>query len=193
VVRPKTQTDGEVLAAALALVRDNGVGNLTFSALSSRCGLSTATLVQRFTNKASLLQRTLLHAWDELDALTQELAAAAPRTPGGAVELLVGLSEQYGGIESYGNGLLLLHEDVRDPVLRARGAAWESELTAAIEARFAAVPEAPAGIGYALAAFWQGSLTWWAFRADRPLRGFLIEKLSAFVAMLGVPEPSIQS
>lgn len=175
-----------MLDAALALVRESGVGNLTFSALASRCGLSGATLVQRFANKTSLTQRTLLHAWDELDALTRELASSTPRTPGGAVELLIGLSEQYGGIESFGDGLLLLREDLRDPVLRARGAAWESELTTALESRFATDAGAPAGIGYALASYWQGSLTWWAFRADQPLRDYLIEKLHAFIAMLGV-------
>lgn len=188
--RPKTQTDGEVLDAALAVVREGGVRSLTFSALASRCGLSSATLVQRFTNKTSLLQHTLLHAWDELDALTRELASTTPRTPDGAIEFLLGLSEQYGGIESYGNGLLLLREDVRDPVLRARGTAWEYALTTALESRFATFPEAPIGIGYALAAYWQGSLTWWAFHADRPLRDFLIDKLSDFLAVLGVPESS---
>lgn len=186
--RPKTQTDGEVLDIALALAHENGVANLTFSALANRCGLSGATLVQRFGNKQSLIQHTLLHAWDMLDALTRKLASTAPRTPDGAIELLLGLSEQYGGIESYGEGLLLLREDVRDPILRARGAAWEAELTAALESRFAAVGEAPAGVGYALAAFWQGSLTWWAFQADRPLHDYLAEKLRSFVDMLGFPE-----
>lgn len=184
--RPKTRTDRQVLDAALALVREEGVARLTFSALASRSGLSGATLVQRFESKATLVQRTLLHAWDELDARTRELAAATPRTPGGAIELLVGLSEQHGGIESYGDGLLLLREDVRDPVLRARGVAWESELTEALAARFAGLPHAPTDIGYALAAYWQGSLTWWAFRADPPLRDFLTEKLDAFIRLLGV-------
>lgn len=182
--RPKTQTDEQVLDASLALVRESGIGSLTFSALASRCGLSSATLVQRFTNKATLTQRTLLHAWDGLDALTRELASTAPHTPDGAVELLVGLSQQYGGIDSYGDGLLILREDVRDPILRRRGAAWESELTAALEARFSSVPDAPAGIGYALAAYWQGSLTWWAFRADRPLHEYLPDKLNEFISML---------
>lgn len=186
--RPKTQTDDQVLDAALALVREDGLDSLTFAALARRCGLSAATLVQRFINKTTLAQRTLLHAWDELDALTGELASATPRTPAGAVELLVGLSGDFGCIESYGEGLLLLREDVRDPVLRARGAAWEEALTAALEERFATAPSAPPGIGYALAAYWQGSLTWWAFRADQPLRDYLTGKLNAFMTMLGIPD-----
>jgi hypothetical protein len=105
--------------------------------------------------------------------------------PGGAVELLIGLSGDYSHGDDFGQGLLLLREDVRDPVLRARGAAWEEALTAALDARFASDPGAPAGVGYAMAAHWQGSLTWWAFRADQPLREYLADKLNAFVAMIG--------
>ena len=182
--RPKTQTDEQVLDAALALVRERGIAALTFSALASRCGLSGATLVQRFANKSALAQRTLLHAWNELDARTRDLAETTPLTPAGAVEFLLGLSEGFDGVESYGEGLLLLREDVRDPVLRERGAAWEAALTGAIDARFATVPNAPAGIGYALAAYWQGSLTWWVFSPEQPVREYLTVKLNAFIAML---------
>ncbi|WP_025274245.1 TetR/AcrR family transcriptional regulator [Haloglycomyces albus] len=185
-VRPKTLTDEQVLDTALDLVHKHGVSGLTFSALGSHCGLSAATLVQRFTNKATLTQRTLLHAWDELEALTRKLASSTPLTPHGAVDLLIGLSGDYGGIDAYGDGLLLLREDVRDPVLRARGVTWESNLTAALESRFASIPNAPSGIGYAMAAYWQGSLTWWAFRADQSLHDYLVDKLTAFIDMLGV-------
>jgi hypothetical protein len=57
-------------------------------------------------------------------------------------------------------------------------------LTAALDERFVSLPNAPAGIGYALAAYWQGSLTWWAFRADQPLEEFLTDKLNQLVAMI---------
>ena len=184
VTRPKTQSDEQVLDAALALVQESGIGNLTFSALADRCRLSSATLVQRFTNKATLTQRTLLHAWDGLEALTRKLASTTPPTPDGAVELLLGLSQQYGGPDSYGDGLLLLREDLRDPVLRRRGVDWERELTSALGACFASAPAAPAGVGFALAAYWQGAVTWWAFRADCPLQDYLADKLYKFIAML---------
>ncbi|MFC4336808.1 TetR/AcrR family transcriptional regulator [Salininema proteolyticum] len=186
--RPKTKSDGEVLDVALALIAERGPESLTFAALARESGLSAATLVQRFANKAALAQRTLLHAWDRLDDATRELDATAPPTPRGAIDLLIGLSEEHRDIEAYGNGLMLLREDVRDPVLRERGAAWEVLLTAALDRRFVSVPGAPAGVGYALAAYWQGSLTWWAFRADRPLRDFLYEKLHEFIAMLGMSD-----
>src|SRR5690348_16038449 len=124
--RPKTLSDEEVLKAAHRLIHARGPEDLTFARLGRECGLSAATLVQRFASKAGLIQATLLHAWDGLDAKTASLAARVPKTQAGAIALLVGLSRNYGGIEAYANGLLVLREDLRDPALRARGAAWKA-------------------------------------------------------------------
>ena len=188
--RPKSQSDEQVLDAALSLVHSRGIDHLTFAALADRCGLSAATLVQRFGTKPALTQRTLLHAWDKLQARTLELASSVPQTPDGAVELLVGLSGYDGDVEAYAEGLLILREDLRDPVLRSRGAAWEATLTDAIGECFAAVPGAPSGIGFALVAHWQGALTWWAFGAQRPLDDYLAESLRTLISMfLRPPDP----
>ncbi|WP_433781388.1 TetR family transcriptional regulator [Actinomycetospora sp. CA-101289] len=187
--RPKTRTDEQVLDAALELVHVGGVERLTFAAVAERCGLSAATLVQRFGTKATLTHRALWHAWDRLDASTAELAAAVPRTPDGAVELLIGLSRQYGDdVATYRSGLLVLHEDLGDASLRARGRAWEQALTAALEGCFASTRGAPAGIGHVLASHWQGALTWWAFDASSSLGDYLTGSLGALIAML-VPSP----
>jgi AcrR family transcriptional regulator len=182
--RAKSQPDEQVLDAALAIVHSGGVGRLTFAALAGRCGLSAATLVQRFGTKPELVQCTLLHAWDNLQARTLELASSLPKTPDGAIELLVGLSHYDGAVEDFAEGLLVLREDLRDPVLRSRGAAWEVTLTTAVGECFASVPGAPGGIGFALAAHWQGALIWWAFGAQRPLDEYLSESLRTLISML---------
>lgn len=184
--RPKVRSDEDVLDAALALVRAGGVERLTFAALAARCGLSAATLVQRFGSKAALVQRALLQAWDRLDAATADLARTVPKTPDGAVELLLGLSAQYGegDVHVYRSGLLVLHEDLRDSALRARGAAWEEGLICALDACFAHTPGAPRRIGRVLAAHWQGELTWWAFRPTRPLADHLADSLRDVIGLL---------
>ncbi|WP_026187574.1 TetR/AcrR family transcriptional regulator [Ensifer sp. BR816] len=179
--RPKTLPNEEVLGAALNLMRMEGPEGLTFATLSAACGLSPSTLVQRFETKSGLIQAALLQAWDRLDRLTAELAAATPKTPAGAVALLVGLSGDYGGIESYADDLLILREDLRDPLLRARGAAWRDVLSAAVEERFARVPAAPAGIGLMMAAQWQGALLWWSFDPCMPVTDFVKQSLQRFV------------
>src|SRR5919197_5114822 len=152
--RPKTLSDREVLEIALKLIHERGPEALTFASLAEACGLSPATLVQRFETKARLKQSALLHAWGRLDEKTARLAETVAKNPDGAVELLVGLSRDYGGIESYAEGLLVLREDLRDPVLRARGAAWKAVLSAALDDCFSSAAHVSQGIGLLIAAQW---------------------------------------
>jgi AcrR family transcriptional regulator len=182
--RPKILPDEAVLQAAHTLIHERGPEALTFSALAGACGLSASTLVQRFGSKERLIQSTLLHAWDGLDATTARLAATMPKTPAGAIEFLVALSGNYGEIESYANGLLVLREDLRDPVLRRRGAAWKVTLSRALDACFAGVPQAPPGIGLLMAAQWQGALLWWSFDPRGKVERFVEDSLRRFVAAI---------
>jgi AcrR family transcriptional regulator len=185
--RHKTLSDPDVLDAALALMHGRGPEGLTFASLASATGLSGATLVQRFGSKAALRQAALLHAWDGLDRRTASVAAAVPQTPEGAVRLLTGLSQDYGGIERYADGLLVLREDLKDPVLRARGAAWRDTLSAALDACFADVPTAPENVGILLAGQWQGALLWWGFDPREPVERYVARILRRFVAVITTP------
>jgi AcrR family transcriptional regulator len=179
--RSKTLSDNDVLETALTLIHERGPQALTFASLAQACGLSAATLVQRFKNKAALKQSALLHAWDRLDEKTARLAATVPKTADGAIELLVGLSRDYGGIESYAEGLLVLREDLRDPALRARGAAWKAALSRALDDCFSDMPNAPPGIGLLMASQWQGSLLWWGFDPQGKVEAFVENGLRRFV------------
>ena len=185
--RPKTLADADVLATAHRLIHEGGPQALTFARLAYASGLSASTLVQRFKSKDGLMQSTLLHAWDRLDEKTAGLAAAIPKTPEGAVALLVALSRDYGGIESYAEGLLILREDLRDPALRARGASWKAALSSALEECFATVPHVPRGIGLLIASQWQGSLLWWSFEPQGAVESFVEDSLNRFVAALVGP------
>jgi AcrR family transcriptional regulator len=184
--RPKTRSDEAVLDAALGFVHQHGIDRLSFAAVAERCGLSAATLVQRFGSKQQLRQRMLLRSWDRLDAQTAALAASVPKTPGGAIDMLIGLSGDFEDVDSFAEGLLLLREDLRDPALRRRGVEWELALVAGLTACFSDTPGAPSGIGRALASHWQGAMTWWAFQPDRGLDVYLRESLTAFLAMLAI-------
>jgi AcrR family transcriptional regulator len=181
--RPKTQSDEQVLEVASRLMHDKGPEALTFESLARACGLSGSTLVQRFKSKALLKQRTLLHAWDGLDRKTEETARSVPKTPAGAIELLVTLSAGYGDIESYAEGLLVLREDLRDQALRARGAAWKAALSKVLADCFAGEGSMPEDIGLLMAAHWQGSLLWWSFDPDdMELTAYVEHSLKRFVA-----------
>lgn len=180
--RKKMLSDKDVLAMAHRLMHEAGPEALTFDALAKACGLSPATLVQRFKTKAGLKRATLMQAWGQLDERTAGLADSLPKTPDGAVGMLVALSGSYGGIEAYAEGLMVLREDFRDPDLRARGAAWKEALSAALDERFADVSGAPRDIGLLLATHWQGSLLWWGFDPKEQIGAYVQRVLERFIA-----------
>ncbi|HEX6421751.1 MAG TPA: helix-turn-helix domain-containing protein [Acidimicrobiales bacterium] len=166
--RKRSISDDDLLDAALRIVRSRGPDALTFGALAPQVGLAGSTIVQRFGTKAGLLRAALSRAWDLLDQATAAAVAAAGPGPGGVVELLVALTGQYGVDDDFADQLLLLREDLRDPVLRARGQAWLATLTDAVERRLPGPPGRP-GLGRIVVAHWQGTLTVWGFTRGAPL------------------------
>lgn len=183
VPRRKQVPDADVLDVALDVLHARGPQGLTFAALGAASSLAPATLVQRFGSKADLLHRALLHAWDRLERRTAELGAEAERTPEGAVAFLVGLSEQYGGIDSYADALLVLREDLRDPEARRRGTAWRASLAGVLDACLGGRP----GLGDAVATYWQGTLTWWGFDPREPVTAHVERELTRFLARVLSP------
>ena len=188
--RPKTLPDADVLETSHRLMHERGPEALTFATLALACGLSSSTLVQRFKSKAGLKQSTLLYAWDRLDEKTAKLAATVPNTAAGAIEMLVALSRDYGGIEAYAEGLLVLREDLRDPALRARGAAWKEALSNALDDCFRRVPHAPPGIGLLMASQGQGSLLWWSGDPRGEGESFVEDGLKRFVSAVVTTGPA---
>jgi AcrR family transcriptional regulator len=182
--RKRTVPDEALLDAALALVREAGPDALSFGVLAPRAGLAASTIVQRFGTRAGLLRAALGRAWDLLDADTARADAAAGPGPAGVVDLLVRLSGQYDEHGDFPDGLRVLAEDLRDPVLRERGRAWIDALAAAIERRLAPTTAAVEGLGVLVVAHWQGVLTVWAFRRDGPLRPAVQRALEDLLARL---------
>lgn len=181
--RKRSVSDEAILDDALRLAETRGPAALTFSALSAEVGLAPATLVQRFGTKAGLLQAALLRAWDHLDAATAAADDAAGDGPKGVVELLLALGGEYDATED-ADQILLLREDLRDPVLRARGQAWIAALEAAVERR---LPEADPGVGRLVVALWQGSVTVWQFQRRGDLDVALGRAVADLLTALGFP------
>ncbi|MER5673317.1 TetR/AcrR family transcriptional regulator [Pseudonocardia alni] len=175
--RRKQVPDADVLDAALDVLHARGPQALTFAALAEASGLAPATLVQRFGGKAELLHRVLMHAWDRLERRTAQLGAAAAPGPEGAVAFLVGLSEQYGGIDSYADALLVLREDLLDPESRRRGRDWKGTLARVLDGCL----DGPPGSGAVLATYWQGTLLWWSFDPAVPVTEHVRRELTGFV------------
>lgn len=161
--RTKTVSDEAILDAAMALMVRAGPEAVTFAAVGREVGLSAATLVQRYASKAEFLRAVLLRAWDRLDEQTACLDESAALSPEGAVRMLLALFPVGEGESDYAEGLLILREDMRDPLLRERGACWGAALAAALGRRLSDDPQRQPVLGRLMASQWQGSQLWWAF------------------------------
>lgn len=164
--RSKTISDARLLDRLLATVMEHGPSALSFARASEAAGLAAATLVQRFGTRATMVEAVLLRAWDRLDEETAVADAAASPDPAGAITLLLRLTNSGTAEYDFTDGLLLLREDIRNPVLRARGAEWGACLAATLGRRLCDDPSRAIQLGWQMASLWQGTLVWWAFRRD---------------------------
>ncbi|OBY90395.1 TetR family transcriptional regulator [Pseudomonas sp. AU11447] len=161
--RTKTVSDAAILDAAMALMVREGPESVTFAAVGREVGLCAATLVQRYATKADFLRAVLLRAWDQLDEQTARLDESTELSPEGAIRMLVAMFPVGEGEADYAEGLLILREDMRDPLLRERGARWGATLAAALGRRLSDDPQRQPILGRLMASQWQGAQLWWAF------------------------------
>ncbi len=166
--RRKTISDEALLDALMDAIAAHGPAGLTFAAAASTVALSPATLVQRFGSREAMVEAILARAWDRLDAATSIAAQSAPPGPAGAVELLMRLMPAESAEYDMTDGLLLLREDVRSPMLRARGKAWGEVLTAVIGTRLSNDSREGVRLAWQMLRVWQGALFWWAFTRQEP-------------------------
>lgn len=166
--RPKTIPDEQVLDTLFETLMESGPGGLTFAVAAKACGLSPATLVQRYGDREALVQAILLRAWDRLDAETEAADAEEAPTPEGAISLLLRLMRPETAERDASSGLLLLREDIRNPILRSRGAAWGHRLAEALGRRLTKDRTRGKRLGWQMASLWQGAHTWWAFTREEP-------------------------
>jgi AcrR family transcriptional regulator len=182
--RPRSIADEAILDAAMRLMLHNGPDALTFAAVGKLVGLSPATLVQRFATRERFLQAAMLRGWDLLDAHTAELDRTAEISPEGAIAMVVAMMPPDMNNEETGMGLSVLREDMRDPVLRARGTAWRAVLATALGRRLSDDPERGRHLGLLMASQWQGAQLWWGFERNGDAAGAIARELRDWCAVV---------
>lgn len=185
--RQRTIPDELIVEAALALMSQRGPEALTLAELGGLVELSAATLVQRFGSKDNLKRVALEYAWDKLDEATANADAAAPETPEGAIAVIASLWPSADASPDFAGGLLLLREDLRDPVLRARGVAWLETLALALGRRITADPAQRRRLGRLMVSQWQGTQIWWAFSRKGAAGDAIANDLREWLAALNIP------
>ncbi|GLV21921.1 TetR family transcriptional regulator [Sphingobium sp. TomMM35A] len=186
--RRKSLSDDALLDALLVAVREHGPAELSFARAASYAGLAAPTLVQRFGSRTGMIEAVLLRAWNLLEARTAEADANSGPGASGAIEFLMRLTLAGDADYDCCDGLLLLREDIKKPVLRDRGAKWADTLAEAIARR---LPETVDRVCLAWEAIrlWQGAMFWWAFQRDHPIDEVVKSAMDGWLVRNGDQRP----
>ena len=91
--------------------------------------------------------------------------------------------------DDFADQLMVLREDLRDPVLRDRGKRSIAVLAGAVEERLRDTPGGSDGLGELLVAHWQGTCTVWSFTRSGPLPVFVRRSTEQLLERLTGPAP----
>ncbi|WP_461159182.1 hypothetical protein [Sphingobium sp. TomMM35A] len=135
-----------------------------------------------------MIEAVLLRAWNLLEARTAEADANSGPGASGAIEFLMRLTLAGDADYDCCDGLLLLREDIKKPVLRDRGAKWADTLAEAIARR---LPETVDRVCLAWEAIrlWQGAMFWWAFQRDHPIDEVVKSAMDGWLVRNGDQRP----
>lgn len=114
--RPKLKSDTEVLDAAARVLKRRGPIAFTLNDVAQEVGLARATLIQRFLNRETLLQRLMAR---NLEQLQQALAAMPLQTGQVGLQaflqnLIQGMAQDY----SFSINVLIVWYEAQNPILR---------------------------------------------------------------------------
>jgi AcrR family transcriptional regulator len=187
--RPRTATDGELLAAAARAVSRVGPSRLTLADVAAEAGVAPATLVQRFGSKRGLL---LALAKEGGAAAAEQMAALRAAHPG-PLDTLRAVADCMAGMaptpEELANHLTFLHMDLTDPEFHrhalAHARAFHADLAALLDAAVAAGELAPCDttrLARLVQEVLNGGLLTWAICRDGTARDWLRHDLEALLA-----------
>lgn len=171
--RPRTVPDSAVLEAAFRVVTRLGPGRLTLGDVAAECGLSPATLVQRFGTKRGLLL-ALAKSSSESTGACFAAVRAAHKSPLAAI--LVAATEVARLVTTpaeLANGMAFYQLDVSDPEFHSlavsNSAGLHGGYRALVEEAVAAgelVPCDAARLARTISALTAGSLLAWAIHQE---------------------------
>ena len=113
--RRKSISDEEILDRALAVIANAGPAGFTLADLAKEVGVAPATLLQRFGDKRTLIERAFARDNERFLVWIKNLPAGVGADV--VIEIYSDATKLFGENPSLADHLLWLREDIRDPMM----------------------------------------------------------------------------
>ena len=182
--RPKSISDEDILDRALPLMAKAGPAGFTLADVARAVGVAPATLIQRFGDKQSLVERAFARDNDRFVPWLQGLPQ------GVGVDVVVGIyadaTRLFGDNPSLSDHLLWLREDIRDPALNRLALSRFTLFRAEILERLPPLPIPPERAARLLDAQYHGAVVQWALEPEGKLADFVAGSLRDWFRLAGL-------
>lgn len=182
--RRKTISDEEILERALPVMAEAGPAGFTLAELARVVGVAPATLLQRFGDKRTLIERALTQ---DNGRFVDWLAGL----PGGVgvdvvVDIYSNAARLFGDNPSLADHLLWLREDIRDPALNRLALHRFKLFRAEIVKRLPPLPLPAERAADLLDAQYHGAVVQWALEPRGQLADFVAASLRDWFRLSGL-------
>jgi AcrR family transcriptional regulator len=173
--RHKTISDEEILERALPLMGSAGPAGFTLADLGRKLGISPATLLQRFGDKKTLIEKAFSRDNDRFVDWLETL----PRGVGADIVIRIysDATMLFGDNPSLADHLLWLREDIRDPVMNRLALARFRLFRAAIVKRLPTLKVSADTAARLLDAQYHGAVIQWGLEPKGRLADFVKRSL----------------
>ncbi len=181
--RHKSISDDEILEYALPVIARAGPAGFRLTDVAAKIGLSPATLLQRFGDKKTLVERAFAHDNERFASWIAEL----PKGRGEAETLAVYRAATQGFHANpdpdLADHLLWLREDIRDPVFNAMARARFGLFRTAIVERLPPLRLPAHEVAQILDGQMHGAIIQWAIEPEGSLTDYVMQRLSALLRL----------
>src|SRR5215469_11080585 len=182
--RPRSISDEEILDRALPLMAKAGPAGFTLADVAREVGMAPATLIQRFGDKQTLIERAFARDNERfvpwLKSLPQGVGADV------VVRIYADATRLFGDNPSLSDHLLWLREDIRDPAMNRLAKQRFRLFRAEIVRRLPPLPIPADRAARLLDAQYHGAVVQWALEPEGALADFVAESLTDWFRIAGL-------
>lgn len=189
--RPKTISDEEILERALPVMVRTGPAEFTLAALAKEVGVAPATLLQRFGDKRTLIERAFARDNERFLGWIEDLPEGVGADV--VVRIYADATTLFGDAPNLADHLLWLREDIRDPMMNRLSLARFKVFRTAIVKRLPRLRVPAHTAAQLLDAQYHGAVIQWALEPKGSLASFVERSLKDWFRLAGQSGPATKS